>query len=190
MKKFLIVIVVFLFSFFSVSIAFAQSPAPASQEAKESTESSMIDYSTFNSFEKFWPVTAGKVMGDSLYFLKTLKEDLRGLLYFSDLKKGDYNMTLSEKRLVEAEKLYLEKKDSANGQKSLQASQEKREKALSLRDKAKSQGRNTTELTNRLKYSFNNQSSLLKKMESMTEGDTNSQITNNLQSLESLLQKL
>lgn len=187
--KLLTIIIVFLFSFFCVTETFAQ--APASQEAKESTQSSETnDFSTFNSFEKFWPVTAGKVMGEPLYFLKALKEDLRGLLYFSDLKKGDYNMTLSEKRLVEAEKLYLEKKDSANGQKSLQASQENREKAVSLRDKAKSESRNTTELTNRLKYSFNNQSMLLKKMEAEIEGDTKSQIANNLQSLESLLQKL
>lgn len=71
-----------------------------------------------DSFELFWPVTAGKVRGDSLYFLKRFKEKLRGVLIFSDAKKADYEAFIATKRVVEAEKLFM-KGDSQNATLSL-----------------------------------------------------------------------
>jgi hypothetical protein len=69
---------------------------------------------TLNTFETFWPLTAGKTMGDSMYFLKTLKENLRGLLIFGAPEKGEYHVFRATKRLLEAESLMKsEKKDLA-----------------------------------------------------------------------------
>lgn len=64
-----------------------------------------------NSFELFWPVSAGKTMGESLYSLKTIKEQLRGALIFGKAQKSDYQVFLSTKRILEAEKLINEEKN-------------------------------------------------------------------------------
>lgn len=58
-----------------------------------------------SSYELFWPISAGRVMGDPLYFVKTLKENIQGLIIFGAPKKAEYAVLLSTKRLVEAEKL-------------------------------------------------------------------------------------
>lgn len=63
-----------------------------------------------NSFELFWPVSAGKTLGDSLYSLKLFKEKVRSLLIFGKLQKLDYSLFLSIKRAVETEKLISEGK--------------------------------------------------------------------------------
>lgn len=60
---------------------------------------------TINSFELFWPVVAGKTEGDSLYFLKIIKEKIKGKLIFGHSKKADYAVSLATKRVVETEKL-------------------------------------------------------------------------------------
>src|SRR5688500_13173828 len=89
------------------SIAFAQSPMPS-----VSPQPTIVPV---NSFDLFCPISAGKVAGDSLYFLKNLKENIRGVFIFDDFKKIEYNIVLTEKRAVEAEKLFLDKKDYTNG---------------------------------------------------------------------------
>lgn len=61
--------------------------------------------SELNSFEAFWPLVAGKTEGDSLYFLKQLKEQVRGLLIFGTPQKLEYSVLLAAKRSLEAEKL-------------------------------------------------------------------------------------
>ena len=58
-----------------------------------------------NSFELFWPMVAGRTVEDPLFFLKRLKENLRGWLIFSPSKKADYSVFLLTKRVLEAEKL-------------------------------------------------------------------------------------
>lgn len=63
-----------------------------------------------SSYELFWPVTAGKTLGDSLYGLKIFKEKLRGAFIFGKLQKLDYSLFLATKRVVEAEKLLNEGK--------------------------------------------------------------------------------
>lgn len=64
-----------------------------------------------SSFELFWPIVAGKIEGDPFYFVKTLKENLRGKLIFGSAQKADYSVFLATKRIIEAEKLILEGKD-------------------------------------------------------------------------------
>lgn len=66
-----------------------------------------------NSFELFWPLASGKTVEDSVFVLKRLKENLRGVLVFSPIKKADYAVFLGTKRMLEAEKLIKDgKKDS------------------------------------------------------------------------------
>ncbi len=58
-----------------------------------------------NSFEIFWPITAGKTVDESGYNLKRFKENLRGMLIIGKLQKANYSIDLGTKRLLEAEKL-------------------------------------------------------------------------------------
>lgn len=66
-------------------------------------------------FEIFWPLTAGRTIDDKLYFLKTLKENLRGALIFGSAQKAEYAVLLGTKRVLEADKLIKDgKKDFAD----------------------------------------------------------------------------
>lgn len=66
-------------------------------------------------YEAFWPLTAGRTMDDSLYFLKVWKETLRGMLVFGNPQKAEYAVYLGTKRALEADKLLgLGKTDLAN----------------------------------------------------------------------------
>lgn len=58
-----------------------------------------------NSFELFWPMSAGKTMQSKVYFLKTFKENARGWFIFGSAQKADYEVFLSIKRMLEAEVL-------------------------------------------------------------------------------------
>lgn len=66
-----------------------------------------------NSFELFWPMVAGKTSQDSLYFLKTLKEKVRGIFIFGAPQKAEYAVFISTKRVLEAEKLLTDGKEDA-----------------------------------------------------------------------------
>lgn len=101
---------IFLLIFVVVSLfGFANSSSYAQEE--NSTPSSSVKTAT--SFELFWPLVAGKTNDESFYFLKKVKEQVRGLFYFSPELKADYSVFLATKRLLEAEKLLsLKKKDN------------------------------------------------------------------------------
>lgn len=75
--------------------------SPAFAESLE-TPNKMVE---IKSFELFWPVVAGRTMGDPLYSLKSLKEKVRGWFIFGKARKADYKIFLATKRVVEAEKL-------------------------------------------------------------------------------------
>lgn len=100
-KIFLFVVVVFatLFIFSTGSI---QAEDQTSSEAKNLKMTEKID-----SYELFWPIVAGKTLGDSGYFLKTFKESLREALIFGKVQKSDYQLFLTTKRIIEAEKLII-----------------------------------------------------------------------------------
>ncbi len=92
-----------------------------------------------NSFELFWPMTAGKTMQSKIYFLKTLKEDIRGFFIFGSAQKADYNIFLGIKRLLEAESLIKSNvPDLAN--KTLTAAANRLDKANSALTNAKNSG--------------------------------------------------
>ena len=70
---------------------------------------------TKSPFELFWPLTAGKTIDDPLYFLKSIKENLRGILIFGVAQKADYAVLIGTKRVLEAEKLLNQgKRDMAD----------------------------------------------------------------------------
>lgn len=80
----------------SSQLAFAQ---------KLSSPSSSPTPEAINSYEVFWPLVAGKTMDDPLYFLKSLKENLREILIFGNAEKANYQILIATKRILEAEVL-------------------------------------------------------------------------------------
>lgn len=113
MKKFARFLVILAICFFGVVTAgpvIAQnkntqvvqkaSPSPSSEAPAPFVAPSEPDR-----FTLFWPLTAGKTKADSLYFLKRLKEDLRGFFIFGKPQKAEYNVFLGTKRVLEADSL-------------------------------------------------------------------------------------
>ncbi len=100
LKKFLVIVSVFLFVFgFSSSIS-AKSKIPLKPTPTATPTPAPVD-----SFSLFWPVAAGRTMQSRVYFLKTLKEDIRGIFIFGSAQKANYSVFLGTKRLLEAEVL-------------------------------------------------------------------------------------
>lgn len=93
--------------------------------------------SEVNSFELFWPLVAGKTEDEPLYFLKQLKEKVRGFLIFGVPQKLDYNVLLTTKRILETEKLLKEGKTDV-AKKTLTRAQAQLSKAEKNLDEAKS----------------------------------------------------
>lgn len=125
MKKIIICIFfgLLLIGIFSTSAFAVSTPAPTSPP------------SNLSSFELFWPIVAGKTMDESLYFLKSLKEKVRGMFIFGSSQKANYELLLATKRVVEAEKLINEgKTDYAN--KTLDVASQQLDKASLNLDKA------------------------------------------------------
>lgn len=63
-----------------------------------------VSYGT-SGYELFYPISHGIVRGDLFYHAKLFIEDIRGMVIANDLLFAEYNIYLSEKRLVEAEYL-------------------------------------------------------------------------------------
>ncbi len=100
LKRFFVLIFV-LFIFFSfVNVSFAKTSKTVAKPTPSPTPVPIV-----NSFELFWPLAAGKTMQSKVYFLKTLKEDVRGWLIFGSAQKADYDVFLAIKRMLEAEVL-------------------------------------------------------------------------------------
>ncbi len=143
-----------------------------------------------SSFEMFWPVVAGKVKGESLYGLKILKEKLREAIIFSDFRKADYNITLSVKRVVEAEKLYLQDKKYENAKMTLEAAQEKRQRALDFINKAAVKGQSVVDIKNAFKSSLEKQTALLTYIQSQVPDSEKQTVANDIKFMKDLASKL
>ena len=85
-----------------------------------------------SSYELFYPIVAGKVPGDRFYSLKILREKIVGMFLFDTDKKIEYRVSLSKKRLVEAEKLIKIKKDYSLAVKTLESSVEEAKTAWNV----------------------------------------------------------
>jgi len=127
------------------------------QDSNESSKSGEI----VDVYAMFWPVVPGKTVADPMFWAKQLKETFGGMFSFGLVSKSNYQIELSEKRLVEANKL-LEDKDYANALKSLDLNEAARGKAVEIKKKALEEKADTLELTNRLVKSLQNQEKALK----------------------------
>jgi len=99
---------------FALAFLLVVAPAVAHEDtnAQKSEETDVNQTAELNSFELFWPLAAGRTRGDSLYFLKRLKEKVRGALIFGKPQKAEYKVFLTTKRVLEAEKLLNEGKSN------------------------------------------------------------------------------
>ncbi len=178
----LFVCLMVLFSFLNLSISssFAQA---------DTTEATVGAVTRESSYILFWPIVAGQVKGDSLYFLKSLKENLREKFIFNDLKKAEYYITLSEKRVVEAEKLFLDKKDPANAAVTLAAAADLRSKTAEFIKKAKDKNQSASDVENSFKQSLTKQRALLQFLDTQVS-DGKDNIEKNIDSLNAILTKL
>lgn len=99
------VVKIFLAILLAIAVMVTVSNNTYAQDSSPSAE--------FNPDVVFWPLSAGKTIDDSLYFLKQWKETLRGLIIFGQIQKADYQLTLATKRLLEADKLMQQQKFDA-----------------------------------------------------------------------------
>lgn len=157
-------------------------PAPTPTPSPSPTPTVLL----VDAYSLFWPIAPGKVMGDSLYSLKSLKETIREFFIFGDVKKAEYNITLSEKRIVEADYLFMTKKDYVNGVKTLDETQREREKARDIYIEAKAQ-KATGDLQNKLILSLEKQKSLLMYLSTQVPEDQKQTIEANLAKLTEVL---
>lgn len=180
----------------SVSDSMMQNDESSSDSmmAKDDSTSKMMEETMepqeVKTFDLFWPVAAGKVPGDSLYFLKTLKENLRELLIFSKYQKTDYNIVLVEKRMAEAEKLLLENNDVNNFSKALDMAESKRMKVLDLLSQLKADGTDTSSLYDRFQSSLNKQTELLNYWKTKTKDNAQEVVNKSLEEVSASLSKL
>lgn len=104
LKKFIFVFVILGIFAFPV-VTFAKTTAVAKTVVAKATPTPTPTPAPVDSFALFWPMTAGKTMQSKVYFLKSLKENVRGFLIFGSAQKADYNIFLGIKRMLEAEVL-------------------------------------------------------------------------------------
>lgn len=174
MKKLFIILLTLLF--ISPTVAFAQSPTPkvATQSAK------------FNSFEAFWPLVAGKTQEDSLYFLKTWKENLRGFLIFGSAQKAEYEVFLATKRVLEAESLISKNSETA--------ANETVNRALSLLDQSlanlEKSGQDKSIVAVEIKNRLDNLIILVDKLRESKEGSLKENLDNLHSKIEKNLEKI
>ncbi len=140
------------FVFFCNALAYAKAPLATPKPI------------AVDSYELFWPLVAGKVEGDSLYSLKILKEKIRGALIFSNLKKSEYNTLLSEKRLLEFEKLALVNKDYKNSQKTLDVLKGIHNQIADQLNDARGEGLDISSTSENTRLVFEKESSLLQSI--------------------------
>ncbi len=108
LKRFVFAFLAFSLFFTSASPLFAKTTvykAPVVKAAETVKPTPSPVPTPVNSFELFWPMVAGKTVQSKLYFLKTLKEKIRGFFIFGSAQKADYDIFIGIKRMLEAEVL-------------------------------------------------------------------------------------
>jgi len=129
----------------AATVTLTPSPTPISIPA--------VDSSTL-----FWPIFAGKTMESKIYFLKTLKEEIRAFFIFGSAQKANYRIFLTIKRMVETEAL-MKKNTSDLSNKTLDS-------AISDLDKAKialTNAKNSSDISQSTKDEINIRVANLKK---------------------------
>lgn len=123
------------------------------------------------SYELFYPIVAGKVPTDQLYFLKLFKEWLAGKVLFDYINKSDFHLSLSKKRLVEAEKLIIDKKDTKLIKKTLEKAANEFQSAVKSAKTGEEKGKQTRDIYNTLKNDGNTISKFALSLSESSEGE-------------------
>jgi len=137
-----------LMGIFFLVFVFLVTPKVFAQKSVDSvaSDSSAIE----SSYDLFYPIVSGKVPGERFYFLKSLREWFVGKIVFDDIRKSDFHLTLSKKRLVEGEAL-IQKNDYPRAQKSIEKSTKEYKKAVSIAQGALEKGKPAKDIINALK---------------------------------------
>lgn len=147
----------------------------------------LVSDNTIDVYAVFWPLVPGKTMGDSLYSLKIFKETIGGWFIFGDIKKAEYNITLSEKRALETYKLFIDNKDYKNASKTLDVNQKYLKKTFDLIKKAEKDQKRVDGLKGKFTTSLENQQKLFKLIQSQGPDDQKSQFDKALENINSHL---
>src|SRR3989304_10001184 len=154
--------IVLLLIFLKTGFINAQEPTPSASPTQMS------------SYELFWPVVAGKVPGDPLYFLKSLKAAVGAKFIFNDLKKADFHLLQSKKRLVEAEKLLIDKKDYAKAESGVKEAKKELEKSMKVLKDVKRKKKPTGDLHGRIISDATNEANFMKYLAAQIPEDKRS----------------
>ena len=148
-KRHLVSLLILALTVVSPVAATTLTATPTQKMVKEATSSmSKGTEADVSSYELFYPIVAGMVQGDFWYFLKNFREGFAEKVTFGEVKKSEYHLVLSKKRLVEAEKLLLVKKDQKKAEQSLQGSVDEIKLSLELAQTAQSKGKRVRDLYN------------------------------------------
>lgn len=154
MKKavFRLFLIVFILSF-APRLVFAENYNPSINKivaTPSATDEASLqtDGTNVNSFELFWPLAAGKTRADSFYFLKTWKENIRGLFIFGSVQKAEYQTFLATKRVLETESLISQSKYDLASQTEASAN--------NLLNKSENTFKNSTDMQDEVKVTVKN----------------------------------
>lgn len=151
---------------------------PETEEGLNQMTSGSVDVASI-----FWPIVPGTTVADGTFFLKQIKEALTGMMKFGNINKANYYTELSEKRIVEANKL-IEDKDYPNALKSLKMSEDMRKNAIASKKKAVEAKEDTLELINRMVASFEKQKQVLQFFSLAVPADQKAEVDEDIKNIE------
>lgn len=151
---------------------------PETEEGLNQMTSGSVDVASI-----FWPIVPGTTVADGTFFLKQIKEALTGMMKFGNINKANYYTELSEKRIVEANKL-IEDKDYPNALKSLKMSEDMRKNAIASKKKAVEAKEDTLELINRMVASFEKQMQVLQFFSLAVPADQKAEVDEDIKNIE------
>lgn len=152
-----------LVSLFLLFLLLVPGPLTLAQDNDKDQQSPVAESSkSADAYSLFWPVVPGKTIKDSTFFLKQLKESFGEFFSFGEINKSEYQINLSEKRLVEAYKLFIEDKDFSSAFKTLDMNEQNRDNSLQYLKKAQEAKKEVKELRIRLVSSLEKQQTVIK----------------------------
>jgi hypothetical protein len=137
--------------------------------------SSVLAQEKVDVYALFWPVVPGTTIADSMFWAKQLKEAFGGFFKSGNIDQSGYQIELSEKRLVEANKL-VEDKDYSNALKSLKLNKSHRDEAVRLLKQAREEEEDANELTGKISKSLEKQKDALAYIASQLPEDEKKQV--------------
>ncbi len=185
-------VLVLLISFFALpGSSFAQGNPTTQQESSSEDNQSPETEEELNQMTSgsvdvasiFWPIVPGTTVADGTFFLKQIKEAFTGMMKFGNIDKAFYHVELSEKRIVEANKL-IENQDYDNALKSLGMSEEQRQTAINLKKKAAEAQEDTLELVNKMVASFEKQKQVLEYFSVAMPADQKAQVDEDIKNID------